>query len=61
MSLKARQVALGQVKSYVVGHQQLGVANDIFNGVGMPGLVAYHPALGQQCGTVLLRQEFGGN
>jgi hypothetical protein len=31
-----------------------GVANDVFNDVGMPGLVAYHPALGQWYGVVLL-------
>jgi hypothetical protein len=52
-SPKARQVASGQVKSYAVGHQRLGVANDVFNGVGMPGLVACHTALGWQCGAML--------
>jgi hypothetical protein len=30
--------------------QQLGVANDVFNGVGMSGLVACHPALSQWYG-----------
>jgi hypothetical protein len=54
MSLKARQVALGQVKSYAVGHYRSGVANDVFNDVGTPGLVACLTAHGQQCGTVLL-------
>jgi hypothetical protein len=54
MSPKARQVALGQVKPYVVGHRRPGVANDLFNNVGMPGLVACLTTLGQQCGAVLL-------
>jgi hypothetical protein len=35
--------------------QQLGVANDVFNNVGMPGLVAYHPAFGHRYGVVPLR------
>jgi hypothetical protein len=35
--------------------QQLGVANDIFNGVGMSGLVICHPALGQWYSVVPLR------
>jgi hypothetical protein len=46
-SLKARQLAPGQVGPYAIGHQWLGVANDFFNGVGMSGLAAYHAALGQ--------------
>jgi hypothetical protein len=51
---KARQVALGQVKPYVVGCHRPGVANDVFTGVGTPGLVACRTALGQQCDAVLL-------
>jgi hypothetical protein len=47
-------MALGHIEPYVVGHQRLRVANDDFNDVGTPGLVACHAALGQQCGTVLL-------
>jgi hypothetical protein len=35
--------------------QRLGVANDVFNGVGTPGLVACHPALGQWYDVVPLR------
>jgi hypothetical protein len=35
--------------------QWLGVANDVFNRAGMPGLVACHPALGQQYDAVSLR------
>jgi hypothetical protein len=53
MSLKSRQVASGQGKPYAVGHHELGVANDVFNGVGTPGLVTCLTAHGQQCGTVL--------
>jgi hypothetical protein len=45
-----------QLNPYVVGHHRSGVANDIFNGVGTPGLVVCLTALGQQCGTVLLRR-----
>jgi hypothetical protein len=55
MSPKTRQVASGQVKSYAVGHHRPGVANDAFNDVGTSGLIACFTALGQQCGTVLLR------
>jgi hypothetical protein len=55
-SSKARQVASGQVKPYTVGHYRPGVANDVFNGVGTPGLVTCHLALGQQCDAVLLRR-----
>jgi hypothetical protein len=54
MSPKIRQVALGQVKPYVVERQRLQVANDVFNSMSMFGLVACHPALDQQCGDVLL-------
>jgi hypothetical protein len=53
MSPKARQVALGQVGPYAIGHQRLGVANDFFNDMDTPGLVACHATLGQQCDTVL--------
>jgi hypothetical protein len=35
--------------------QRLGVANDVFNGVGTPGLVACHPAFGHRYGAVPLR------
>jgi hypothetical protein len=56
MSPKARQVTLGQLNPYVVGHHRSGVANDVFNGVETPGLVVCLTALGQQCGTVLLRR-----
>jgi hypothetical protein len=49
-------VASGQVKPYTVGHYRPGVANDVFNGVGTPGLVTCHLALGQQCDVVLLRR-----
>jgi hypothetical protein len=54
MSPKVREVASGQVKPYVVGHQRLGVANEVFNGVNIPDLVACHPALGQWYGVVPL-------
>jgi hypothetical protein len=47
MSPKARQVASGQVKLYVVGHHRPGVANDAFNDVGMTDLVACLTTLGQ--------------
>jgi hypothetical protein len=47
MSPKARQEASGQVKPYVVGPHRPEVANDVFNDVGTPGLVAYLIALGQ--------------
>jgi hypothetical protein len=47
MSLKARQVASRQVKPYVVGHHRLGVANDVFKGVGTPDLVVYITAYRQ--------------
>jgi hypothetical protein len=56
MSPKARQVALEQVKPYAIGLHQVGVANNVFNGVGTPGLVAYLTALDQQCGAVLLHR-----
>jgi hypothetical protein len=39
---------LRQVKPYAVGHHRLGVANDIFNGVGTLGLVVCLTAHGQQ-------------
>jgi hypothetical protein len=55
MSHKARQVASGQVKPYVVGHYRPRVANNVFNDVGTLGLVANLTAHGQQCGDVLLR------
>jgi hypothetical protein len=55
MSPKARQVVLGQVKSYAVGRQWPGVAYNVFNGVGTYGLVACSTALSQQHGTVLLQ------
>jgi hypothetical protein len=38
---------LGTGQTLCCRAQQLGVANDVFNGVGMPGLVVCHPALGQ--------------
>jgi hypothetical protein len=47
MSPKARHVALGQVKPYLVGRQWPRVAYDIFNGVGTAGLVACSTALGK--------------
>jgi hypothetical protein len=34
--------------------QRLGVANDVFNGVGMPDLVVCHTTLGQWYGVVPL-------
>jgi hypothetical protein len=55
-SPKARQVALGQVKPYVIGRQWPAVAYDVFNGVCTSGLVACSTALGQQHGAVLLRR-----
>jgi hypothetical protein len=55
VSPKARQVASGQIKPYVVGHHRPGVAYDAFNDVGTTGLVAFLTALGQQCDVVLLR------
>jgi hypothetical protein len=39
---------------YVVGHYQLGVANDVFDGVGCPVLSSYHAILNQQRGAELL-------
>jgi hypothetical protein len=51
---------------YVLGHYRLGVANDVFNGVGTPGLVvlpcrtrstAWHCAL-RSPGTVVLPDEW---
>jgi hypothetical protein len=53
-SLKARQVALGQVKPNTIGRQWPGVAYDVFNGVGTSSLVACSTALGQQHVTALL-------
>jgi hypothetical protein len=55
-SAKARQVASGQIKPYVVGHHRPQVANDVFNDVGTPGLVACLTAHGQQGGAVLLHR-----
>jgi hypothetical protein len=55
-SLKARSVASGQVKPYAVGRHRPGVANDVFNGVGTPGLIVCLTALGQQCGAMLLHR-----
>jgi hypothetical protein len=46
---------LGAGQALCCRGQRLGVANDVFNGVGMSGLVAYHPALGQWYGVVPLR------
>jgi hypothetical protein len=40
-------VALRQVKLYAVGPHRPGVANDVFNGMGTLGLVAYLTALDQ--------------
>jgi hypothetical protein len=54
-SPKGRQVASGQVKPYTVGHHWPAVANDVFNGVGMSGLVPYVIAHGQQYVAMLLR------
>jgi hypothetical protein len=45
----------GVGEPYTVGHQRLGIANDVFNGVGTPGLVACHPTFSHRYGTVLLR------
>jgi hypothetical protein len=53
-SPKARQVASGHEKPYAVGHHRPEVANDIFNGVGTPGLVSCLTAHGQQYDAVLL-------
>jgi hypothetical protein len=47
MSPKARQVVSGQVKPYAVGPHRPGVANDVFNDVGTPGLVACLTTLGR--------------
>jgi hypothetical protein len=55
-SPKARQVASGQIKPYAVGHHQAGVANDVFKGVGTPGLVVCLTAHRQQCGAVPLHR-----
>jgi hypothetical protein len=38
---------LGADKTLCCRVQQLGVANDVFNGVDMSDLVTCHPALGQ--------------
>jgi hypothetical protein len=56
-SPKVRQVALGQVKPYAVGRRWPEVAYDVFNNVGMSGLVACSTALGQQHDAVLLRRS----
>jgi hypothetical protein len=56
MTPKVRQVASGQVKHYDVRHHWPGVGNDVFNGVGTPGLVTCPTALVQQCAAVLLRR-----
>jgi hypothetical protein len=56
MSPKAQQVASEQVKPYAAGHHRPGVANDVFNGVGTPGLVACLTAHCQQYGVELLRR-----
>jgi hypothetical protein len=56
MSPKARQVASGQIKPYVVGHHQAGVANNVFKGVGTPGLVVCLTTHRQQCGAMSLRR-----
>jgi hypothetical protein len=53
MRPKVRQVTLGQLKPYAVGHQCPEVANDVFNGMSTAGLVAYHVALDQHYGAVL--------
>jgi hypothetical protein len=55
MSLKAWQVTSGQIKPYALGYHRSGVATNVFNCVGTPGLVACLTALGQHCGTMLLR------
>jgi hypothetical protein len=54
MSYKVRQVTSGQVKPCAVWPHWPGVANDVFNGVRTPDLVAYLIVLGQQCGVVPL-------
>jgi hypothetical protein len=46
---------LGAGQTLCCRAQQLGVANDVFNDVGMHGLVACHPALGQLYDVVPLR------
>jgi hypothetical protein len=46
-SPKARQVASEQVKPYAIGTHWPGVANDVFDGVGVPDLVACLTTLDQ--------------
>jgi hypothetical protein len=55
MSLQGSTGGPGVGAPYTVGAQRLGVANDVFNGVGTTGLVACHPAFGHRYGAVPLR------
>jgi hypothetical protein len=52
MSLQGLTGGLGVGKTLCCRAQQIEVANDVFNGVDMSGLIACHPALGQLYGTV---------
>jgi hypothetical protein len=54
MNPKARQVALEQVKPYMVGRQWPEVAYVVFNGVSTSGLIACSTTIGQQHDAVLL-------
>jgi hypothetical protein len=47
-------VAPGWLKPYTVGHYQVEVANDIFNGMGVSYPIALPLAHGQQYSAVLL-------
>jgi hypothetical protein len=42
---------LGTGQTLCCSAQQIGVANDVFNDMGMPGLIACHPALDQWYGV----------
>jgi hypothetical protein len=46
---------LGAGQTLCYRAQRIGVANDVFNDIGMSGLVTYHLALDQWYGMMLLR------
>jgi hypothetical protein len=48
---------LGAGQTLYCRAQRLGVVNDVFNGVGMHGLIACHPALDQWYDVVPLHHE----
>jgi hypothetical protein len=50
---QARQVALGWLDPYIVGHYRLEVENNVFNGVGTSSLIVLPCRTRQQRGSVL--------